>query len=305
MLVNYWHLNAVGLNCAAQLRANIYFNLGLWWCSCFNKACQTPDSRVFGTSLKRNVLSVIRKIFNYFYSRDKEFTRRLFTLLGFIPVNLVLFKLAFSHKSNSTDKSPYAMQNNERLEYLGDAVLGTIVAEYLFRKYPSANEGFLTKMRSKIVKRKSLNKIGEKMGLDLLLAEYNQTRLSKSMLGNAVEALVGAVYLEKGYKSTRRFVIRKILKNYVDVHELEHYDDNYKSQLLEWCQKHNKTISYKLLARYKFEKRDRFKVAVIIDGKKIAQADDFNKKSAEQTASEKAMNQLGIDSNGEKPEKSK
>ena len=238
-------------------------------------------------------MSIIRKTYNYFYSPDRVFVRRLLNLVGFIPVNLQIFKLAFAHKSSTSDKA-YAMQNNERLEFLGDAILGTIVAEYLFQKYPSENEGFLTKMRSKIVKRKSLNKIGEKMGLDLLLSEYNQTRLSKSMLGNAVEALVGAVYLEKGYKPTKKFVIKKILRNYVDVHELENYDDNYKSQLLEWCQKHGQTISYKLLARYKFEKRDRFKVAVIIDGKKVAVADDFNKKSAEQTASEKAMHTLGI-----------
>ena len=219
-------------------------------------------------------------------------------MLGFVPVNLSLFKLAFSHKSNPSDKA-YAIQNNERLEYLGDAVLGTIVAEYLFKKYPNANEGFLTKMRSKIVKRKSLNKIGEKMELDLLLSEFNQTRLSKSMLGNAVEALVGAVYLELGYHKTKRFVIRRILRNYVDVHELENYDDNYKSQLLEWCQKNGQTVSYKLVARYKFEKRDRFKVAVLVDGKKMAVADDFNKKSAEQTASEKAMHSLGILSEAE------
>ena len=210
-----------------------------------------------------------------------------------MPANINIFKLAFSHKSNPSDKA-YAVQNNERLEYLGDAVLGTIVAEYLFKKYPNANEGFLTKMRSKIVKRKSLNKIGDKMGLDMLLQEYNQTRLSRSMLGNAVEALVGAVYLEKGYWRTKRFVIRKILRNYVNVHELESFDDNYKSQLLEWCQKNGQSVSYKLVARYKFEKRDRFKVAVMVDGEKMATADDFNKKSAEQTASEKAMQKLGI-----------
>ena len=238
-------------------------------------------------------MRVIAKFYNFFLSPDKELARKLRSLLGFVPYNLRIFKLAFSHKSSPSDKA-YAMQNNERLEYLGDAVLGTIVAEYLFRKYPNANEGFLTKMRSKIVKRKSLNKIGEKMGLDLLLSEYNQTRLSRSMLGNAVEALVGAVYLERGYQRTRRYVIRKILRNYVDVHELETYDDNYKSQLLEWCQKNGQTVSYKLVARYKFEKRDRFIVAVLVDGKRMAIADDFNKKSAEQTASEKAMQALGI-----------
>ncbi len=186
------------------------------------------------------------------------------------------------------------MQNNERLEYLGDAVLGTIVAEYLFKKYPNSDEGFLTKMRSKIVKRKTLNKIGDKMGLDVLLNEFNNTRLSRSMLGNAVEALVGALYLESGYRGTRRFVVRKILRSYLNVQDLENFDDNYKSQLLEWCQKNGQTVTYKLLSRYKFEKRDRFKVAVLINGEKVATADDFNKKSAEQLASERAMQSLGI-----------
>ena len=186
------------------------------------------------------------------------------------------------------------MQSNERLEYLGDAVLGTIVAEYLFKKYPNSDEGFLTKMRSKIVKRKSLNRIADKMGLDVFLAQYNNTRLSKSMLGNALEALVGAVYLECGYSRTKRYVIRKILRGYLDIHELESFDDNYKSQLLEWCQKNGSTVAYKMLAKYKFEKRDRFKVAVLVNGKKLATADDFNKKSAEQTASERAMQILGI-----------
>lgn len=239
------------------------------------------------------IIRPIRRFYNYFLSEDKEFARRLRQLIGFTPSNLSIFKLAFSHKSTSSEKA-YAIQNNERLEYLGDAVLGTIVAEYLFKKYPNGNEGFLTKMRSKIVKRKSLNKIGDKMGLDMLLSEYNPTRLSRSMLGNAVEALVGAVYLEKGYVGTKRFVINRILRNYVNVHELESYDDNYKSQLLEWCQKNGQSVSYKLLARYKFEKRDRFKVAVMVNGKKVATADDFNKKSAEQSASEKAMASLGI-----------
>ncbi len=238
-------------------------------------------------------MKFIFKFYNLFLSEDKIFTRRLKTLIGFTPANLAIFKLAFYHKSTSSEKL-YAIQSNERLEYLGDAVLGTIVAEYLFKKYPDSDEGFLTKMRSKIVKRKSLNKIADKMGLDEFLAEYNNTRLSRSMLGNALEALVGAVYLEKGYRKTGKFVVTKILMEYVDVHELETYDDNFKSQLLEWCQKNGQSVTYKMLAKYKYEKRDRFKVAVLIDGRKLATADDFNKKSAEQTASEKALQLLGI-----------
>ncbi len=240
-------------------------------------------------------MKLVRKAYNYFLSKDKAFARRLKSLIGFTPSNLAIFKLAFFHKSNSnaSDKQ-VPIQNNERLEYLGDAVLGTIVAEYLFKKYPNSDEGFLTKMRSKIVKRQSLNKIADNMGLDLILSEYNNTRLSRSMLGNALEALVGAVYLESGYVVTKQYIISKVLRKYLDIHELETFDDNYKSQLLEWSQKNGKVIAYKVIAKYKFEKRDRFKVAVMIDGEKLASADDFNKKSAEQLASEKAMQILGI-----------
>ncbi len=235
----------------------------------------------------------IKRFYNAYLSPERDISRRLKQIIGFTPSNLRIFIQAFFHKSTQSEKE-YALQNNERLEYLGDAVLGTIVAEYLFQKYPNADEGFLTKMRSKIVKRKSLNQIGDSMGVDMLLNEFNNTRISRSMLGNAVEALVGAVYMEKGYDGTKRFIVRRMLRKFVNIHELEHFDDNYKSQLLEYCQKKGQNVSYRLLTRYKMDKRDRFKVAVIIDGKKVAVADDFNKKSAEQQASEKALQKLAI-----------
>ena len=235
----------------------------------------------------------IRRLYNYYLHEDRELARRLHNLLGFTPVYLNLFKLAFYHKSTFSN-GDYAISNNERLEFLGDAVLSTIVGEYLFKKYPNSDEGFLTKMRSKIVKRNSLDEIGDKMGLDMYLASYNQTKLSKSMLGNSLEALVGAIYIELGYNGTRRYVVKKILRKYLDIHELEQYDDNYKSQLLEWCQKNGHQIDYKVLTKYKSDKRDKFKVAVFVDGKKVGTADDFNKKSAEQLASERAMIALGI-----------
>ena len=184
--------------------------------------------------------------------------------------------------------------SNERLEYLGDAVLSTIVAEYLFKKYPNKNEGFLTKMRSKIVKRKTLNDIADQMGLDIILSNYSQGRMSHSMLGNALEALVGAIYIEFGYVKTKKYVVKNILMKFLDIHELETKDDNYKSLLLEWCQKQSKEISYKTLSKYKMDKRDRFKVAVLIDGVQVTTAEDFNKKSAEQTASKKAIKSLSI-----------
>ncbi len=216
-------------------------------------------------------------------------------VLGYTPANLHLFKKAFLHKPDKVDRYQGA-RNNERLEFLGDAMLGMVVGEYLFCKYPGSDEGFLTKMRSKIVKRKSLNKIADKMDLMELLQYYNKdVRISPSMLGNCLEALVGAVYLDGGYYRTKRFIIKKMLRGgYLNIHELETYDDNYKSQLLEWCQKHNKIVTYKVVSKYKQDKRDRFKVAVIIDDKEMAIADDYNKKSAEQTASEKALLSLGV-----------
>lgn len=239
------------------------------------------------------LIRIIRRFYNYYVSPDKALVRRLAILVGFVPTNVNLFNLAFSHKSSSNSEL-YAIQNNERLEYLGDAILGTIIAEYLFRKYPNRDEGFLTKMRSKMVNRKIMNQIGDSMGLDLFIVHSNNSRLSRSMLGNALEALIGAIYLDVGYSKTQQFVIRKILKIHLDVKALETYDDNYKSQLLEWCQKNRKEVAYNVLDKFKLDNRDRFKVAVLIDGNQKALAEDFSKKAAEQRASQKALIKIGV-----------
>ena len=237
---------------------------------------------------------MIRTFYNYYLSPEKELARKLKSVLGFVPNNLRLFKLAFFHKSMNNSEIRKKSNNNERLEYLGDSVLSTIVAEYLYKKYPGRDEGFLTKMRSKIVKRKTLNKVAEKMGIDLILSRYTQGKMSYSMLGNAFEALIGALYIEYGYDKTKNYVIAKILMKYLDVHELEQSDDNYKSQLLEWGQKEGRQISYKLINKYKLDKRDRFKVGVYLDGEEVCVAEDFNKKSAEQIASNSALKNLNI-----------
>ncbi len=238
---------------------------------------------------------MIRSFYNYYISGEKELARKLNDLLGFTPKNIRLFKRAFSHKSlNSLADQNTKYSSNERLEYLGDAILSTVVAEYLYKKYPIKDEGFLTKMRSKIVKRKSLNLIADRMGLDLILSDYSQGKMSQSMLGNAFEALIGAIYLEYGYNRTRDYIIKSILMQHINMHELEEYDDNFKSRLLEWAQKSGRSIEYKLVAKTKLHKRDRFKVAVLIDGNTIASAEDFNKKSAEQSASSQVINKLDI-----------
>ena len=242
-------------------------------------------------------MTAILRLYNQFLAKDRNFAKRISSIIGFTPANLSIFRLAFHHKSSSTDKSS-PLRSNERLEFLGDAVLSTIVAEYLFKKYPNGSEGFLTKMRSKIVKRRTLNQIADDMGLDVILREYNDTRLSDSMKGNALEALIGAIYLERGYNGTKKIVIGRILRNHINIHELEQQDDNYKSQLLEWCQKTGRDVDYRMKQKYKFDKRDRFKIAVAVNGDEVAFAEAFSKKSAEQLASQRALEVLGIAQNG-------
>ncbi len=240
---------------------------------------------------------MLKKIFNYTLSPDKGLVRELTKILGFIPSNLFLYKRAFTHKSlASKEKSDLRYPtNNERLEFLGDAILDSVTAEYLFRKYPTQDEGFLTQMRSKMVNRKTLNKIASHMELDIFLRQLGATRISQTMMGNTFEAFVGAIYLDVGYQKTQKFIINKMLRQYINVHELETLNTNYKSQLLEYSQKNQKKISYNVLEHYRTKNnRERFKIAVIIDGKSLATAEDYSKKSAEQKASEKALINMGV-----------
>lgn len=238
-------------------------------------------------------MGLVQKFYNYYLSPEKDLAKKLTPILGFIPSHLAVFKMAVSHRSMNVDVGNKSF-NNERLEYLGDAILSTIVAEYLFQKYPNRDEGFLTKMRSKIVKRTTLNDIADKMGLDVILKDYSTGKLSHTMLGNALEALVGAIYIEFGYSKTKDYVINNILRRYLNIQALESQDDNHKSLLLEWSQKNGKDVSYQMLSKIKQDKRDFFKIAVCIDGEQISIAEDYNKKSAEQKASERAITLLNI-----------
>ncbi len=242
-------------------------------------------------------MGFIRRTFNKYLAskEDKLFTEQLEEILGYVPSNLSVYALAFAHKSfGDSNEKFYEVQNNERLEFLGDAVLGTIVAEYLFNKYPNSDEGFLTKMRSKCVNRKMLNHVGAEMGLETFIDMSSSNKMSKSTLGNALEAFIGAIYLDIGYYGTQKFIVHRMLKDFINVIHLEIYDDNFKSQLLEWCQKNKRSISYDIVQKAKVDNRDFFTVAVKIDGVKAAQADDFSKKSAEQKASKLAMDRLKI-----------
>ncbi len=235
---------------------------------------------------------LLRKIYNLYFSENKKLAIELKEMLGFTPGKLYLYQLAFLHKSiKDKIKNKYT---NERLEYLGDAVLSSIVGEYLFKKYPTKDEGFLTKMRSKIVKRKTLNEISNKMGVDKILGEYAIGKISNAMAGNALEALIGAIYLDIGYKRTQRFIIKKLIRNHINFDELETTDDNYKSRLLEWAQKEGKTVNFVLKDQDKVNGRDLFKIAIEVDNKAVSKSQGYNKKSAEQRASQAAIKKLKI-----------
>jgi len=170
---------------------------------------------------------------------------RLIRILGFIPGKISLYELAFIHKSASLSDDQGNPLNYERLEYLGDAVLGVVIAEFLYRQYPDRNEGFLTKMRSKIVNGDHLSSLTHHMGIDQLMDNQIQNeQANRHILGDCFEALVGAIYLDKGYCRAKRFVLRRVVRKFVDLSELERNETNFKSQLIEWAQKNHKEITF-------------------------------------------------------------
>jgi ribonuclease III len=218
-------------------------------------------------------------------------------LLGFVPGNLSLYRLAFRHKSVATNVKKGVKNSNERLEFLGDAVLGSVVAEVLFKLYPYEDEGFLTELRSKIVNRVNLNQLARKLGFEQLIQYDNRMVNSArqgSLLGDAFEALIGAIYLDKGYDFTRNFLVNHIIKSHIDIHRLEQTETNFKSKLIEWCQRHGKDITFELIENNDGESTKLFTVQASIDGETMGLGKEFNKKNAEKLAAEKACEALAI-----------
>jgi ribonuclease-3 len=246
----------------------------------------------------QKITTVVRKIYNYYFSKHKAFVRELTPILGFIPTYLPFYIQAFIHR-NGDDKNAaknagkYEI-NNERLEFLGDAILDTMAAEFLFKKYPTQDEGFLTQMRSKLVNRKILNRIAEEMNFDMFLRQFGASSISTMMLGNALEAFIGSIYLDVGYNKTKAFISR-MFRKHVNVQELELLNDNYKSVLLEYCQRQQKKLEYEVVKQFRNRNhRDRFQVSVTIGGEVVAIGEEFTKKSAEQVAAQKALIKLGV-----------
>ncbi len=221
------------------------------------------------------------------FSPNKSLLHQLEHLLGFTPGYLPYYELALMHRSKLEDTE----NNNERLEFLGDAILGSIIAEYLFKKYPTQDEGFMTELRSRIVRRETLNNVAMRMGLNKLV-QYNQNdrALSRShIFGNALEALIGAVYLDKGFKKTRKFILNEFIKSYVDVDTLEITDKNFKNKLLSWGQRNGYAISFETLEEKTEGSRKLFSIGIALDGKIIATGTGFNKKDAGQVAAQNAL----------------
>ena len=218
-------------------------------------------------------------------------------MLVFVPGNLSLYRLAFRHKSVAQNIKKGVKNSNERLEFLGDAVLGSVVAEVLFKLYPYEDEGFLTELRSKIVNRVNLNQLARKLGFEQLIQYENRMVNSTrqgSLLGDAFEALIGAIYLDKGYDFTRNFLVNHIIKSHIDIHRLEQTETNFKSKLIEWCQRHGKDITFELIENQDGESNKLFTVRASIDGEIMGQGKEFNKKNAEKLAAEKACEALAI-----------
>ena len=223
---------------------------------------------------------------------DKELYQYIHNTFGFYPKNLALYQVAFTHKSVAAETVGNYHVSNERMEYLGDAVLSLAVADYLFHTYPTQAEGFLTEMRSRIVSRVSLNKLAQKLGLDNYIHHAPDGNAARSMGGNAFEALMGAIYLDRGYEFARRVIIDRIVRVHIDIDELQNTDVNFKSKLLEWAQKHKKHIEFRMLEEIGEGHRKEFHVQVFIDEQPYGEATFRSIRGAEQLAAEKTYNML-------------
>ena len=235
---------------------------------------------------------IIKKIFGkprFQSAEDGIFFDKLTNILGFKPTNIEPYRRAFTHRSmNKVDENGHAV-NYERLEFLGDAMLGSVIAAHLFSKVPNGDEGYLTKMRSKIVSREHLNELGK----DFKLIQFVESKVStqhfgENVHGNIFEAFIGAIYLDKGFNFCEKFIQKKIIKPYVDIDRLEGKVISYKSLLIEWCQKEKRSFQYEVYDDNGTGNVKYFGVKLHIDGKVIAKARATSKKKAEEIASKRA-----------------
>ena len=240
-------------------------------------------------------MSLFRKRRNGTFILDKqEFSSSLKKILGFRPGNLRLYEIAFIHRSASFTLPDGKRVNNERLEYLGDAVLDAILSDFLFEKFPDANEGFLTKIRSRIVNRDVLNQLALSMGINqILISNVSAVHPTKNLYGDAFEALIGSVFLDKGFKKTKKLFLKNVLNKYLDLNVIVNTDTDYKSLVFEWVQKHKSNLIFTYKEEYDFNlKKSVFSTTLFIDKKELGEGHGSSKKEAEQEASSQAWKRL-------------
>lgn len=240
-------------------------------------------------------MSLFRRRINGTYILPKrEFSSRLKKILGFKPGNLKLYEIAFIHRSATFSMPDGKKVNNERLEYLGDAVLDAILSDYLFEKFPDATEGFMTKIRSRIVNRDILNQLAVSMGInDILISNISSVQPTRNLYGDALEALIGSVFLDKGFKKTKKLFIRNVLNKYLNLENIINTDTDYKSLVFEWVQKHKSSLIFTYNEEYDFNrKKSVFSTTLIIDKEEMGEGHGSSKKEAEQEAASQAWKRL-------------
>ncbi|WP_223551758.1 MULTISPECIES: ribonuclease III [Aestuariivivens] len=235
-------------------------------------------------------MSIIRNILNSRYKGNGNFFMVLTKILGFKPKHIKYYRTAFTHRSMNIRDTKGNAINYERLEFLGDAMLGAVIASHLYNEVPSGDEGYLTKMRSKVVSREHLNELGKEFNLiDLVESKIPAGQFGDNIHGNLFEALVGAIFLDKGYKHCENFIYKRIITPYVDIEKLEGKVISYKSLLIEWCQKEKKTFGYNVYEDTGNDDVRHFSVKLSIDNKVVAKARATSKKKAEEKASKRAF----------------
>lgn len=221
---------------------------------------------------------------NFFSKNSSPLSKKLENVLGFKPKNIALYEKALRHKSASLNNNGIK-ENNERLEFLGDAILDSIAATYFFKKFPLKEEGYLTTMKSRLVSRKNLNQIAHKIGIKKLL-EANIRQESKTILGDALEALIGAIYLDRGFEKTEEFVVKKLIGTYMDIEQLINTEVNFKSKVIEWAQKNKTEIEFVTHEKI-IDDQIIFQSFLKLNGEEQTEGVGKSKKVAEQSAAEK------------------
>ena len=235
-------------------------------------------------------MKFIRKIIDTRTKDDEAFYKDLKKIIGFNPKNLQHYKKAFIHRSiKEVDKKTGLPLNYERLEFLGDAMLSSVIASYLFQEVPSGDEGYLTKMRSKIVSREHLNELGKDLNLfRFVRSNVVKSKFGENIHGNIFEALIGAIYLDRGYTYCKKFIFKRVIIPYVDVPKLEGKITSYKSLFIEWCQKVKNDFNFEVYEDSGNDAIKHFSVKLFLDGKIIAKGRATSKKKAEETAAKRA-----------------